>query len=511
MSTIDDPVAEERSEDSPDRSDPFVVIDPIDPLPPMEFGRVRQFLAYASGSVPQVLRRCPADVPAQMGLGLVIVSVGVIAGFSMTHAVSTGLGASLPVALAIGALWGAIIFNLDRWLVASSRKMPNFFADLAAIAPRVFLAVLLGFIISEPLVLRVFQSAIETQLAEDRAIESAQAAERLVESQERIETLTLEMSALREERAPVPEVLASKRDEITQLRAEIDEAKAALDAAELELTVEIEGLSATGQSGCGPACRVKTQNRDAAAAEFDRVRDRNESLIDTISAEVAGLEAVQLGADEALQESNLAQIAALEQQVDAIQNAANEAFDSESEARDAGILERIRALHHLEQKDSTLKYAHWALALMFIALDTLPVFAKFMNNRGKPRAYDMLLASEEERVKASVDDRSRVMNSAAEIHTDLLKDEAAIRRDLERQNTQHYLTHAAAAQRSFASAVIQDWERTQKERLLSEQMEHAMRDGTIANFVSWMKPTPPPGDEPDGDTPNGADTNGSRY
>src|SRR5881394_1450171 len=74
--------------------------------------RVRTGLLYASGSVPHLIAQSPTDVPAQIGLGLVIVSVGVIAAFSMTFAITTAFGASVLVALPVGITWGLIIFNL---------------------------------------------------------------------------------------------------------------------------------------------------------------------------------------------------------------------------------------------------------------------------------------------------------------------------------------------------------------------------------------------------------------
>lgn len=475
--------------------DPFVTVDrrPLHRQPSVEprLSGFRGFLAYASGSVPQVLAQCPTDIPAQMGLGLVVLSVGVVAAFSMTFALTAAMGVPTIFAIPVGVLWGAIIFNLDRWLIASTRKMSNIVWDFLSILPRLGLAVLLGFIISEPLILKVFDSAIEEQLAEDRAAASGEATERLVASQDRVEKLNTKIAELRSERAAVPADLQTKRDEIAALRTEIDATKAKYDAAQVELTAEVEGLSATGRSGCGPACRLKTDARDVTKAEYERVQARNTSMIDAIGVEVVGLETAQRERDAALTESNQAKITVIEEQVKAVQADAKEAFDGESEDREAGLLERIRALHHLEEKDGSLRTAHMALALMFIALDCLPVFAKFMNNRGTPRAYDMLVGAEEASIRASVDARQRDHQAEAQVHTKLVTDESEIRRDFERQNTEHYLRHAAAVQRDLSTAVIQDWERMQKERLLWEQMERARQEGTLGSFIKWFNPADP--------------------
>ncbi len=82
---------------------------------------------------------------------------------SMWFALSSALSINGILAIPVAVFWGLVIMGIDRWLITSmpidgSRKF-------AMAVPRVLLAVLLGTLISTPLVLRIFQSEINAQMA----------------------------------------------------------------------------------------------------------------------------------------------------------------------------------------------------------------------------------------------------------------------------------------------------------------------------------------------------------
>ena len=69
------------------------------------------------------------------------------------------------LALPLALLWGLVIMGIDRWLITSipprgSRR----WADRGC--PRLLLAILLGSIISTPIVLRIFQPEINNEIAQ---------------------------------------------------------------------------------------------------------------------------------------------------------------------------------------------------------------------------------------------------------------------------------------------------------------------------------------------------------
>ena len=82
---------------------------------------------------------------------------------SMWFALSSALGINGIVAIPVAVFWGLVIMGIDRWLITS---MPvDGRRKFAMAVPRVLLAILLGTLISTPLVLRIFQSEIDAQMA----------------------------------------------------------------------------------------------------------------------------------------------------------------------------------------------------------------------------------------------------------------------------------------------------------------------------------------------------------
>ena len=96
--------------------------------------------------------------------GVLLTTAG-MAVLSMTFALHDGVKVALAVAIVLGLLWGVVILNLDRFLVLSM----GFTRDRARLIwlalPRFALAAPLAILISTPLVLRVFASDIDDQLA----------------------------------------------------------------------------------------------------------------------------------------------------------------------------------------------------------------------------------------------------------------------------------------------------------------------------------------------------------
>jgi hypothetical protein len=492
----------------PPRKAERVVFEMPEPKP-WKLTPARRFLMFASGAVPRLLLKSPTDIPGMLALGAIVTSVGVIAAASMTFALSMAFNTSLLAVAPLGLAWGAIIFNLDRWLLASARKMPNIIADFFAMLPRLLLAVLVGFVVSEPLVLRVFETAIEEQLTVEQAERRTEAQERRDEADAVVAKNNEEIIRLRAEQAPLVPGLAEGRAQIDAYRAEIDTAKARWDEAELILTQEIEGLSVNGQAGCGPVCRLKTQTRDSARAEYERILARNTALIDEQRALLAPLEQQQQAANAAFIEEQNTKIARLEAESVQVVEDATRYYERETSDRPAGILERMSALHEVEKDNGALKGAHWALAGMLIALDVLPVLGKFLNNRGPKRVYDMLIAAEEDDMAARIEAHAAARDAEAALSMTFLADNHELRRTIEAENTERYLRHVGAVHADIAKGIVQEWERNEKARVFADLMARMIAEAEPDPSMDWLRPYKPTHDSPTGTTGNGNGGNGA--
>jgi Domain of unknown function (DUF4407) len=112
----------------------------------------------------ELLRYVPTERHQYNALGGQILSTATIAGFSMIVALSQVLGHGSPVIVPSAIVWALFVLSLDRWLLSSSTSA-RWTRRMSLLLPRFVLALLLGVLIAEPLILRVFQPAIEQELA----------------------------------------------------------------------------------------------------------------------------------------------------------------------------------------------------------------------------------------------------------------------------------------------------------------------------------------------------------
>ncbi|MGH3156045.1 MAG: DUF4407 domain-containing protein, partial [Streptosporangiaceae bacterium] len=116
-----------------------------------------------SGADEEVLEFVPSDRARFESLGWAILITSCMAMISMWFALSSALGINGIHAIPVAVFWGLVIMGIDRWLVTS---MPiDGGRKFAMAVPRLVLAVLLGTLISTPLVLRIFQSENNAQMA----------------------------------------------------------------------------------------------------------------------------------------------------------------------------------------------------------------------------------------------------------------------------------------------------------------------------------------------------------
>ncbi len=349
-------------------------------------GRIGDGLAVLSGARPDVLEAVPGARARFVALGGVLLSTGGLAVLSATFAVHMAFGVWWPLALLFGLGWGVVIVNLDRMLLVGMAHDGSLARNLLMAVPRVGLALVLGVVISTPLTLQIFAKEIDTQVVALQA-EAADAYKQSLDADARFAGLP----ALREEVATAQAVVAtggSAAADLAPLQAGVTTAQAAYDAAlatQRELSAraqcELDGTCGTGDRGMGEAY---ARARDAADAQRGVVESAKADL-DTAVAAVATGAARSLGQATADLETDRTELARLTAQQTALQAS----FD-ETNADNTGILIRLQALSALSDSSATMAAAHYLLALLFIAVELLPVLMKMLLNLGPRSTYDRL-------------------------------------------------------------------------------------------------------------------------
>ncbi len=304
--------------------------------------KLKQFFWYCSGSNTQLLEKCPTDTSKYVGIGASIFFTGLFAMIASGYAIYTFTDSYFASVL-IGIVWGLMIFNLDRFIVSSMRKTGNKRNEFFMALPRIILAVLISVVIAKPLELKIFEKEIETELV---VINEELKDEHI----KKLKTFaTLEIKAIQQE--------------IQRLDSTVNQKETSRDKLREIARQEADGTGGSMKRNAGPIYKIKKADADKADLELLSFRARNDTVITTNLAHIDLLQAKLATEITALEEPNY-----------------------------TGLAARLLALNRISAKSSAIWLANWFIILLFIAIETAPVFVKLISYKGP---YDHLLAQEE--------------------------------------------------------------------------------------------------------------------
>lgn len=126
-------------------------------------GPVKRFFFTCAGSYIKILEVTPSEHNKFIGIGATIFLTACLAVISGSFAIYTIIPNTV-VAILFGLLWGTLIFNLDRYIVSSMRKEGKFWNELAFALPRLTLAILISIVITKPIEVELFRNQINSEL-----------------------------------------------------------------------------------------------------------------------------------------------------------------------------------------------------------------------------------------------------------------------------------------------------------------------------------------------------------
>jgi hypothetical protein len=363
------------------------------PRPPATTGRprFRRFLLLLAGADPGILARIPTEQIKFESLGWAILITSGMATVSMWFALTTALGMNSFVAALPALAWGLVILGIDRWLIISL-PLGNARRKLVAAVPRLMLALILGTVISTPLVLRIFQPEINAQLV-------------LIKEQRYSAELTgLQHSALRQQ--------------INQWQAEVNDLQAIIAAdgkVSLNPTADPVVQSLTKQRATaiaqeqfhyrewncqlygGPGCLPA--GNGPAAQDAHHSYQQAALLVTQINADISAREQTLTSTSAASANARLQQakgmlpsaqhhLATTQKQLNTLQESLTATINDSN-----GLLDRLSALSQLSSNNPTVGTARLLLLLLFLVIELLPVTVKLLQ---APGSYEVLLARQEE-------------------------------------------------------------------------------------------------------------------
>lgn len=340
-----------------------------------------------TGVREEILDVIPAERTRYTALAAVMICTATFGGFSMFFALSEVMGRAEFLFVPIAMFWSLFVLCVDCWLVSGSAGT-RWRARASMLLPRLLVAIFIGAFIAEPLVLRVFQTAIVTQVQNQRqqAIDTLRTALVACNPVPGAPTTMPPGVSCRGMSLDVPgpaaasvQQLTSLSDQAMVLKEEIGQEEDGIESQENRVNAECNGTKGAGLTGIpgnGPACKQDQQYlaQYRASNPIDAEKARLTALDQQITAMQVTVSAEQTAYRTALGKTVSARLAQEPQPDSTI-----------------GMGERFEALGKLSLSSGFIGVASWFVRIFFVLIDCLPVLVKFISGT---TPYDRLAETE---------------------------------------------------------------------------------------------------------------------
>lgn len=377
---------------------------------------MRRWLARLAGAQEDILREAKGDLVKYTAMGGVLISTAAVAGVSAAFALSATVGLPALASVVVGAIWALIIFNLDRMLVVSMGRQGGVWHNVLTTLPRVALAVVIGAVISTPLVLRIFQPEIDNEL-------QAMHSENLIENQKKLDARFADLPVLT---ARVNELVgvASGRTQpgvnddtdVTAARADVAAKEQVYRADADNAQCELIGRCGTHVPGQGLAYKKAQARADESQRQLDAAQSRLREAEQAARSRISGA----VVASRAAAQQELDRLQPTLQERRAARSQAQRELD-EGEAHNTGLLARLEALDRLSADRPLVHTAQRALFLLFLLIEVLPVLVKFLSGFGPPSLYEQLVQRREQEINRDDAARAGPRTAIADLHLDVIQ------------------------------------------------------------------------------------------
>jgi hypothetical protein len=355
-------------------------------------GKIMRFLWQAAGGDRHILERSTySDQVKYMCLGGIVFATGAMAGLSGGYAFYTIFSpkaadvlsktkttvenadyiptdpTTVIISIVFGVIWGLMIFNLDRFIVASTGKGDGTenitWGELKGALPRILMGTIIALTISKPIEIRMFKTEIDLAVHQE---------------QQKKKDVGIELASKNFEKK-----VAEAKQKLGKLQTEIDAKEAAVANLRDEIRKEITGANGNG-AAYGPRANELERLADTQEAQLKELK--NDPLYVSTLADIKDLEL-----------NKKADIAAAEQKAATLD----------------GLLIRIQKAHEIA--------GFWIslfITLLFLAIELTPIFFKLMLTK---TPYDYLAENRDELIRAE---------NGIEVRYDYYKDKEGLERHL---------------------------------------------------------------------------------
>ena len=398
--------------------------------------KIETLFLWASGADLEILNMVPTEKSKYFGIGGTIIFTALMASFAGGYAFFTAFK-STYLAIPFGLFWGSLIFNLDRYIVASfgvgDGKRTISKQELIEAAPRLVMAIILGFVISTPLELKLFEKEINAKINTDISIVT----QKILNSSDtdpRMNSLKQERNQLEKDIVNRNQIIESKR--VFWVNANKDK------------NDEWNFGKFSGIKGKGGRYNDLKVEADNAQEEYTKVKKEYSNLNDVAYSKIENIDK-QINFRQTQLSSEIENQKTVQEQND-------------------GLLARLKALSDLTSASTTLLLSKWLITILFIFIEIAPILFKMMTERGP---YDDIIDRKKHKIKVQQlqlqSNINQEINTAVKIHT--IKYEQKLNAELEANK--EILESISKAQKELAMIAIEKWKEEQIELVKNKSIK----------------------------------------
>ncbi len=414
-----------------------------------ELSPIKSFFFACAGAYVKILEVCPSEHSKYIGIGGTIFLTACLAVISGSFAIMT-LVNNAVVAILFGVLWGALIFNLDRYIVSSIRKEGKFWAEFGLALPRLILAILISVVITKPIEIELFNNQINAELFSYTADLEGGALAKL-DHKLGLDSINNEIFIADSLRKEFKKIKDGKPTSFSfgEVSKEYAIAKETYEKVRVSHERRIRAnnrsseniLNKYGQKIYEDVRGEQVFKKWKLDTQYSEQRYKlyqtNRRLQKEINEKKRTLESLEearkkeeaefkMGIDEELflVKEKLLELKAAKREKDSIRAIEQPAVIEKAKKYGIGFPAKIEALERMKEESSSIWWTSNLIMLLFIMLETSPVFVKMIVKRGP---YDYLLSRIEHQKKVSalqsISDMNYDLNKAVKRHTSKMQEE----------------------------------------------------------------------------------------
>ncbi|RMG21232.1 MAG: DUF4407 domain-containing protein [Bacteroidetes bacterium] len=410
---------------------------------------VKRFFFACAGAYTKILEVCPSEHSKYIGIGATIFLTACLAVISGTFAIKTLIDNTF-VAVMFGLLWGALIFNLDRYIVSSIRKEGKFWNEFGLALPRLILAVLISIVITKPIEIELFNNQINAELFAYTADLEKDALAKL-DNKLGLDSINNEIviaDSLRKEYkkikdgkptsfsfGEVSKEYAIAKDQYEKVKASNERrirsnsrlADQIWNKHAQKVYEDVRGERVFKKMYIEPQYAQQRSKLFRTNRRLQAEIDEKKKIMDDLEeARKKEEEEFKKGIDEDLflVKEKLTVLKALKREKDSIRSIEEPAVIEKAKKYGVGFPAKIEALERMKSESSSIWWTSNLIMFLFIMLETSPVFVKMIVKRGP---YDYLLSRIEHKKKISalqsISDMNYDLNKAVKRHASKMQEE----------------------------------------------------------------------------------------